>query len=265
MLLNRGQSSSRGTESEPTRALVFWGTSQTLRSWVGWLGWALFGAGLWGCAGTPLPCRSPEHCSAQTECLAHRCVALGADPVAVGATRLVLPAAEVAVVRSRGAGAGLPPTVTLGGPEPTAELLLVRFPRSWATFAIGRAEIDAAFLVLAPAASADPTGADVQLQVALAGAPWAPGTLDQAPPARSPNSTGLARTRPPRLLRIDVTAQLKALQGPSARDHGLLVRGETAAAPAPAGAPAALPNHGATYLTGADGELPRLDVYFRLH
>jgi hypothetical protein len=186
-------------------------------------------------------------------------VALGDDPVAAGTTRLVVPAAQVAVVRARGAGAGLPSTVTFGGPEPTAELLLVRFPRSWAAFAsgtaeIGSAEIDTAFLLLAPAASADPTGADVQLQVALAAAPWAPGTLDQAPPARSPKSAGLARTRPPSLLRLDVTAQLKALQGPGASDHGLLLRGQAAA-----------DSRGATYLTGADGEAPRLDVYFRRH
>jgi hypothetical protein len=180
-------------------------------------------------------------------------VALGADPVAAGTTRLVIPAAQVAVVRARGAGAGLPPSVTLGGPEPTAEALLVRFPRSWATFEIARAEIDAAFLLLTPATSADPTGADVQLQVALAAAPWAPGTLDQAPPTRSPKSAGLARTRPPSLLRLDVTAQLQALQGPGASDHGLLLQGEALA-----------DSRGATYLTGADGELPRLDVYFRL-
>jgi hypothetical protein len=189
-------------------------------------------------------------------------VAPGADPVAAGATRLVVPAAQVAVVRVRGARAGLPPTVTLGGPEPTAELLLVRFPRTWA---IARAEIDAAFLLLAPAASADPTGADVQLQIALAGAPWAPGTLDEAPPARSPKSVGLARTRPPSLLRIDVTAQLEALRRSGASDHGLLVRGQAAADSSGAGSDLGLPNRGATYLTGADGELPRLDVYFRLH
>src|SRR5205085_300417 len=104
--------------------------------------------------------------------------------------------------RARGAGAALPPTVTLGGPEPTAEQLLVRFPRSWAGL-----EIDTAFLLLAPAASADPTGADVQLQVALAAGPWASGTLAEAPGARAPKSAGLARTRPLSLLRVDVTAQ----------------------------------------------------------
>lgn len=193
----------------------------------------------------------------ESECLAHRCVALGLDPVAPGTTRLVLDAAAIGVVRAqvpgKGAGTGLPPTVTFGGQEPSDEQLLVRFPRSWAA-----RDLEAAFLLLEPASSAEPTGADVQLQVALAGAPWAPGALEQAPPARAPKSAGLARTRPPSLLRIDVTAQLKALQGLESADQGLLVRADGVAA-------GALPNHGATYSTGIDGELPRLDVYFRLH
>jgi hypothetical protein len=131
----------------------------------------------------------------------------------------------------------------------------VRFPRSWAGL-----DIDTAFLLLAPAASADPTGADVQVRVALAAGPWAPGTLEDAPASRSPVSSGLARTRPPSPLRIDVTAQLQALQGQEGSDHGLLIRAQRAARAA-----GALPERGATYLTGADGELPRLDVYFRLH
>jgi len=214
-----------------------------------------------GCTRTPLPCRSPEHCPAQSECLAQRCVALGLDPVAPGTTRMVVDAAEVAVVRPQvpgkgSAGTGLPPTVTFGGPDPSDEQLLVRFPRSWAA-----RDLDAAFLLLAPASSADPTGADVQLQVALAGTSWSAGTLDQAPPAHAPKSAGLARTRPPSLLRLDVTAQLKALQGLEHDDHGLLVRADGVAG---GSLPSSLPDHGATYSTGTDGELPRLDVYFRL-
>jgi hypothetical protein len=214
-----------------------------------------------GCTGTPLPCRSPEHCPAESECLAHRCVALGLDPVAPGTRRMVVDAAQIAVVRpavagKSGAGTGLPPTVTLGGPEPSDEQLLVRFPRSWAA-----RDVDAAFLLLEPASSADPTGADVQLQVALAGGAWTPGTLNEAPPQRAPKSAGLARTRPPSLLRLDVTAQLKALQGLEGDDQGLLVRSDGVAG---GSLPSSLPNHGATYSTGTDGELPRLDVYFRL-
>ena len=95
------------------------------------------------------------------------------------------------------------------------------------------------------------------MRVALAAGPWASGTLEDAPPSRSPVSSGLARTRPPSPLRVDVTAQLQALQGQESSDHGLLIRAQ--------GAAGALPERGATYLTGADGELPRLDVYFRLH
>ena len=188
-------------------------------------------------------------------------MALGLDPVAPDTTRMVLDAAEIAVVRAQvpgksSAGTGLPPTITFGGPAPSDEQLLVRFPRSWAA-----GDVDAAFLLLEPATSADPTGADVQLQVALAGTAWSAGTLDHAPPARAPKSAGLARTRPPSPLRLDVTAQLKALQGLERADHGLLVRSDGLAG---GSLPHSLPDHGATYSTGTDGELPRLDVYFRL-
>lgn len=179
-----------------------------------------------------------------TECLADRCVPLGTDPVPAHTARRVLEAGGVAVVRSNRTGAGLPPTVTFGGPEPTREQLLVRFARSWTEL-----DVRAAFLVLAPALDADPSGPDVQLEVALAAEPWAPGTLGKAPPQQSPSSAGLGRTRPPALLRIDVTAQLRALARHPENDHGLLLR---------ASAPSA---RGATYLTGGAGGVPRLDVY----
>jgi hypothetical protein len=202
----------------------------------------------WGCVHSPQPCRSPEHCPASSECLAHRCVPLGAEPVGTGTRRLVVEAAAVAVARPGGVeGSALPSTVTLGGPGPSDEQLLLRFPRSWASF-----DIDSAFLLLSPASPADPTGADVQVQVALASTPWSSGSLPEAPPVRGPRSSGLARTRPPALLRIDVTAQLKALKAQPGSDLGLVVRAEKPAA------------RGATYVTGTAGELPRLDVYFRL-
>jgi hypothetical protein len=206
--------------------------------------------GLAACAHTPLPCRAPRQCPEQSECLAHRCVPLGAEPVAAGSERLVLAPAGVAVVRAARAdnSSAPPPTVTFGGPEPSNEQLLLRFPRNWAAL-----HIDAAFLLLAPAPSADPTGADVQVQVALAAAPWTSGTLNRPPPVRSPKSSGLARTRPPSSLRLDVTAQMHALQQSPNDDHGLLVRAESSA------------SRGATYLTGTDGELPRLDLYFTVN
>lgn len=173
---------------------------------------------------------------------------LGAEPVAQGTRRLVVEAAAVAVARPGAASTpALPATVTLGGPGLSDEQLLVRFPRSWASL-----ELDSAFLLLSPAPSAEPTGADVQVQVALASEPWSSGTLVAPPAVHGPRSLGLVRTRPPALLRIDVTAQLKALQSEAGSDRGLVLRAERRA------------GRGATMATGTAGELPRLDVYFRL-
>lgn len=158
--------------------------------------------------------------------------------------RRVVEAGSVAVVRSNRTGAGLPPTVTFGGPEATGEELLVRFPRSWTEL-----DVRAAFLLLEPARDADPSGTDVELQVALAAGPWGSGAIRRAPSDQAPASAGLGRTRPPALLRIDVTAMLQALAERPESDHGLVVR---------AVAPSA---RGATYLTGGAGGVPRLDVY----
>jgi hypothetical protein len=196
-----------------------------------------------------VPCGSPSHCATGNECLAHRCVALGSDPVAAGSQRLVLDAEQVAVVHQErhGTATGLPPTVTFGGPPATNQELLLRFPRAWASL-----EIDSAFLLLEPAPDADPSGADVPVRVALAAAAWTPGTAPHAPGERGPRSSGLARTRPPSLLRVDVTAQLQALQAQGGRrgrseqldegrsDYGLVVRAEHGS------------ERGATYQTGAE-------------
>lgn len=202
-----------------------------------------------------MPCASPSHCSTGNECLAHRCVPVGSDPVAAGSQRLVLDAEQVAVVQEEGraTGSGLPSTVTFGGPSATNQELLLRFPRGWTAL-----EIDSAFLLLEPVPDADPSAADVPVRVALAAAAWPPGSAAHAPGERGPHSSGLARTRPPSVLVVDVTAQLQALQtqargrtqrsGPGS-DHGFVVRAERAS------------QRGASYQTGAEGVLPRLDVY----
>jgi len=215
-----------------------------------------------GCAAGPVPCTSPSHCSTGSECLAHRCVPLGSDPVAAGSQRLVLEAEQVAVVREERdgsgtgkTGTGLPPTVTFGGPPATNQELLLRFPRGWTAL-----EIDSAFLLLEPARDADPSGADVPVRVVLAASAWIPGSTTHGPGEKGPRSSGLARTRPPSVLRVDVTAQLQALQtqgrGRSSNDgrsdYGLVVRAEQTV------------QRGATYQTGAEGALPRLDVYGRV-
>jgi hypothetical protein len=198
------------------------------------------------CGAVPRPCRSPSACPAGNECLADRCVLLGAEPVDPRSRRLVLDPVAIAVVRSEaGRQRALPPTVTLGGPPNQDEQLLVRFSHSWSEL-----DIDSAFLLLEPALDAEPTSSDVEIGVALAESTWTSGILASVPASRGPTSTGVGRTRPPALLRVDVTSQLRELAKQPRRDRGLLVR---AIRPSP---------RGAIYSTGIDGTAPRLDVYF---
>lgn len=162
----------------------------------------------------------------------------------LGAARVVVEPARSAVVRDGGLGRDLPPTVTFGGPAPLNQQLLLWFPEAWASL-----DVEAAFLLLQPAMAAEPSGSDVSVSVSLVAAPWSAGVIGKAPARKSPESLGLARTRPPAPLRIDVTEQVRALGAQPG--HGLLLRGEGEV------------SRGATYLTGADGLAPRLDVYGR--
>src|SRR5690349_11959934 len=97
-----------------------WGSSAGGDPWQFVRGRAcgLLGAALaLGCASTPLPCRSPSVCPTGSECLAHRCEPIGAEPVARDSQRRVLEPVDIAVVHGDGSRGGLPPTVTLGGAQ----------------------------------------------------------------------------------------------------------------------------------------------------
>lgn len=200
---------------------------------------------LLGCAAAPVPCRAPENCSQGEECLAHRCVTLGTEPVPAQSERTVVEASRILVVTSDAEGP-LPPTVTLGAEPSRDRALVLAFPNLWAS-----QEVDAAFLLLEAAPAADPDSADVVIRVALASGSWAAGAGPGAPSERAPSSTGLGRARPPSLLRVDVTAQIRALRDSSDADLGLFLSAKTRGA------------HGVTFLTGARGGTPRLDVYAR--
>lgn len=160
--------------------------------------------------------------------------------------RRVLDPVAVAVVRGAARReAALPPTVTLGDPEGQSEALLVRFPHPG-----DELDIDAAFLLLEPALDAEPSSDDVPIEVALVAGGWSSGILRHAPSSRGAVSAGLGRTRPPAILRIDVTAQLRELVKQPRSEQGWLVR---ATHPS---------RRGAIYSTGIDGVPPRLDIYF---
>ena len=53
------------------------------------------------CAAGPRPCRSPSACAEGSECLANRCLPLGAEPVAPETRRVVLDPVAMAVVRTQ--------------------------------------------------------------------------------------------------------------------------------------------------------------------
>ncbi len=199
------------------------------------------------CAAAARPCRPPEACPRGHECLADRCLPLGAEPVDASSRRVVLTPVAIAVVHAAaGTQRALPPSVTFGGPVVRSEQLLLKFP-----VAFGQVDIDTAFLLLEAVPEAEPSPADVALEVTLAASEWASGTIDAAPSSRGPRAAGVGRTRPPAPLRVDVTAHVRELARHPESQHGLLIR---ATRPSP---------RGAVYSTGVDGPPPRLDVYVR--
>lgn len=202
---------------------------------------------LGGCAAPPRPCLAPSACPAGSECLAHRCLPLGAEPVAPDSRRIVLDPVALAVVRDGARRqSALPSTVTFGGPGSQDEQLLVAFPDRW-----GPVEIDTAFLLLEPALDAEPSASDIEIGVAIAAGDWRSGTAGALPASHGPKANGLGRTRPPAALRIDVTSLVREMARQPRSAHGFLVRAERRGP------------RGVVYSTGIDGPAPRLDVYFR--
>lgn len=200
-----------------------------------------------GCAASSRPCLSPSACPEGSECLAHRCLPLGAEPVAPDSRRVVLDPVAMAVVRDGARRqSALPSTVTFGGPASQDEQLLVAFPDRWSAI-----EIDAAFLLLEPALDAEPSASDIEIGVVVAAGEWRSGTAGDVPASHGPKANGLARTRPPAALRIDVTSLVREMARQPRSTHGFLVRAERRGP------------RGAVYSTGIDGPAPSLDVYFQ--
>jgi hypothetical protein len=133
--------------------------------------------------------------------------------------------------------------VTLGGPPQAAEQLLLGFPREWTAL-----NVVSAFLILPPAPEAEPSSEQVEVRVSRLNGPWQSGCLSSSPPSTTPRSNALANT-PESVLRVDVTQQFRAMAQDSEGDYGLLIEGTFPV------------ERGATYLTGADGPSPHLEVY----
>lgn len=216
------------------------------------LGWVFVLPALAACAPGPQPCATPGTCPHGEECLANRCVPAGGEPVPASAHRIVVEPARMAVVSSRAhrhAGA-LPTAVVFGSRAEGSVGLYLDFEPHWP-----RAHhIDSAFVLLDPMPDAPAGPGDVHVDAWRVTGPWSEQNLTwlRQPPLGRPHSQGIARSGPPSLLRIDVTALARAVHRGTRRYYGIALRSGDAGAT------------GVSFSTGiAGGHAPRLEIYYR--
>jgi hypothetical protein len=205
-----------------------------------------------GCARGPEPCTTPGTCGSGFECLANRCVPLGAEPVGQGTVRWVVAPARIAVVTSESwqYERTLPGAIRFGSAADGPAALYLRFDPVWTR----AREIDSAFLLLEPMPGVPLSAEDIEVQAARVGGSWQPETLSwlRQPKLASPRSRALARAGPPSTLRIDVTDIIRYEHTHPRHNHGIAVKGPNG------------DGHGACFATGRTlGATPRLEIYVR--
>jgi hypothetical protein len=202
------------------------------------------------CAGRPPPCSAPSSCASRRACITGRCVPADWEPAPPKSQRVVVAASDLAVVSSRGENPSPPDAVAFGAASSGSVVLLLKFPTPWGN----QARVLSAFLMLDPMPGAPPDAIPVEVAVARVLEPWsgASVTWGRQPQLSGVETTALARTGPPRPLRIDVTRLVQAWQRTPSRDRGIALLAKPADAV------------GAQYSTGAAGGMgPRLDVYLQ--
>jgi hypothetical protein len=177
-------------------------------------------------------------------------VIAGGIPVSEDSLRLVLEPQHIAVVSAkRSYDDGLPPAVTFGSRAEGASALYLRFAPTTAD----PKRIQSAFLLLEPMPGTLPDG-DVDVDVWRIREPWQPDGIDwlSQPKLAPPRGEGIARSRPPSTLRVDVTAIVEYLAAHGENDFGIALESGSG------------DGAGASFATGtAGGRTPRLEVYLR--
>ncbi len=204
--------------------------------------------GALSCSRAPEPCSTPGTCPQGQECLANRCVIAGGIPVSEDSQRLVFEPERIAVLSAtRSYGSGMPPAVTFGSRAEGASALYVRFSPTTGD----PSRIQSAFLLLEPLVGTLP-GSDVDVQVWRVREPWEPQRLSwlAQPELAPPRGRGIARSRPPSTLRIDVTTIVQYLAKHPESDFGMALKSGSG------------DDAGASFATGAaGGHGPELEVY----
>lgn len=213
---------------------------------------ALFAALLGGCAARiPAPCSGPSSCGPHRACIVGVCRPPTSELAPLSAQRVVVTPDAIALSSSRGDGGtnGTPAALTFGAETTGSVVLLLHFPTPWGP----RARIASAFLTLAPAPGALPEPETIALDVMSILGRWSPSQVDwlHRPRLSVVQARALAKTAPPRPLRIDVTSIVTRWQRDGDGEGLALAASPTA-------------TNGVSYASGAAGGLaPRLEVYVR--
>lgn len=204
-------------------------------------GWAL------ACAPGPQPCASAGVCADGFECLANRCVPLGADPVAPGSERVLLEPEQVSVLdegKTRSPG-----HFVLGGAVHGEAHVFISFPLA----AVQTRSLADAFLLLEPVA--DPVSAGpIRLEVWRIASSWTGNTIGpmNQPRLAPPRAEGIAHAGARSTVRVDVTELVHFALNNPASAHGLAIVADAGE------------GTGASFSTGTTtGPAPRLEVYVR--
>jgi hypothetical protein len=196
---------------------------------------------------------SPGTCGTGRACVVGRCHPSDASPSPADTQRVLLSPRDLAVLASRGAsgaGADLPAFIALGREGEGNLVVLLRFAATWRD----DSDVVSAFLLLDPLEGAIPPSNTIPVEVARILDPWSPSTVSwgRQPRLALPETAAVVRPQPPRPLRVDVTAMVRAWKQRRADDHGIALL------------TAARDPFGSSYSTGVTGGVgPRLEVYVR--
>jgi hypothetical protein len=207
-------------------------------------------ASTFGCAAGEVPCGAAGACAAGRACVVGLCRPLDAAPSPQETTRFVLPPKDVAVIASKGGGAGQPEAFAFGRAANGTVELLLRFEAPWGE----GGEVTSAFVVLEPLDGAPAAVTPARVDAAKIIEPWSSQTVSWGRQPRLGPFAGASSLRPSGRIaaRVDVTRIVKAWGKRQSDDHGiaLIAEGDDA--------------YGTVFTLGpTGGQGPRLEAYVR--
>lgn len=207
---------------------------------------ALFFAGIAGCASAQQPCDQLNACPGALVCQVGRCASVDALPVRAESGRKVLEPTD-ALFLDGASEEGTSSELRAATPAGGGSLVLLRFEPTWQA-----QQIERAYLLLDPAEGAFSVPEAIEVLVSPILSDWSSQTPAQLPGLGQPGARAKIPFAPPRQARIEVTELVRAWAQSKKTMHGLALRW--------------MPGNdlGARFAWGAlSGSNPRLDLYLR--